>query len=93
MKRFTNHPEPWGQFVDVKINAADLVPQRPGKYFSTSIVMSSVTDCYQPLERKYRLTRQILERLILLQPALEYSPNLTWSHVISISSNGSKTSP
>ncbi|HOC57637.1 MAG TPA: radical SAM protein, partial [Verrucomicrobiota bacterium] len=24
MKRFSGHKEPWGQFVDVKINAADL---------------------------------------------------------------------
>jgi DNA repair photolyase len=25
MKRFTGHKEPWGEFVDVKINAADLL--------------------------------------------------------------------
>ncbi len=26
MKRFTGHAEPWGRFVDVKINAAELLP-------------------------------------------------------------------
>ena len=25
MKRFSGHKEPWGKFVDVKINAADLL--------------------------------------------------------------------
>ncbi len=70
MKRFTNHPEPWGTFVDAKVNAPDLVPQKPGKYRGASVSLSSVTDCYQPLERKYRLTRRILERLLYLQPDL-----------------------
>ena len=27
MKRFTGHREPWGQFVDVKVNAPDLLRQ------------------------------------------------------------------
>ena len=25
MKRFTGHKEPWGEFVDVKINASDVL--------------------------------------------------------------------
>jgi DNA repair photolyase len=25
MKRFTGHKEPWGEFVDVKVNAPDLL--------------------------------------------------------------------
>lgn len=25
MKRFTGHTEPWGEFVDVKVNAAELL--------------------------------------------------------------------
>lgn len=70
MKRFTNHHEPWGKFVDVKINAPDLIPQSSAKYKNKSIFISSVTDPYQPLERKYELTRKILEKLIALQPKL-----------------------
>lgn len=27
MKRFTGHREPWGKFLDVKINAAELIPK------------------------------------------------------------------
>lgn len=28
MKRFTHHYEPWGQFVDVKVNAPELIDGR-----------------------------------------------------------------
>lgn len=70
MKRFTGHSEEWCQFVDVKINAPDLIPTGTEKYKGKSIFLSSVTDAYLPLERKYRLTRKILEKLIPLQPNL-----------------------
>ena len=70
MKRFTGHKEPWGRFVDVKINAADLIPEKTSKHQGKSIFMSSVTDPYNPLERKYGLTRRILKKLIPLQPDL-----------------------
>jgi len=71
MKRFTNHPEPWGDFVDVKINAPDLIPENTDKYKGKSILMSSVTDSYHPIEIKYKITRKILKKLIPLQPNLE----------------------
>lgn len=70
MKRFSGHTESWGKFVDVKINAPDLIPERTLKYEGKSIFMSSVTDPYNPLEKKYQLTRKILEKLIPLQPDL-----------------------
>jgi len=70
MKRFTNHHEPWGKFVDVKINAPELIPQNTKKYKNKSIMISSVTDPYQPIERKYKLMRGILEKLIPLEPDL-----------------------
>jgi len=70
MKRFTNHHEPWGEFLDAKINAAELIPKDTKKYKNKSIFISSVTDPYQPAERKYKLMRGILGNLILLQPDL-----------------------
>lgn len=70
MKRFTNHPEPWGHFVDIKINAPDLIPENTDKYKGKSILMSSVTDPYHPVEIRYKLTRKILEKLIPLEPEL-----------------------
>jgi DNA repair photolyase len=71
IKRFTGHIEPWGSFIDVKTNGPDLIPKNTNKYRGKSIIISSVTDPYQPIERKYKLTRKILERLIPLQPHLD----------------------
>ena len=71
MKRFTNHPEEWGEFIDVKINAPDLIPKNKEKYENKSILMSSTTDPYQPIEIKYKITRKILEKIISIQPDLE----------------------
>ncbi len=60
MKRFTNHPEPWGAFVDVKDWPAIKNPQ---KYAGKEAFFGSVTDCYQPCEEKYGRTRKLLEEL------------------------------
>ena len=60
MKRFTNHPEPWGEFLDVKDWPAITNPE---KYRGKEIFLSSVTDPYQPAEEKYGRTRKLLEQL------------------------------
>lgn len=60
MKRFTNHPEPWGTFVDIKIWEEI---KKPEKYAGKEAFFSSVTDPYQPIEEKYQKTRKILETL------------------------------
>jgi DNA repair photolyase len=70
MKRFTGHTERWGSFVDVKVNAPELVEKKTEKYKGKSILLASVTDAYMPLERKYGITRRILEKLIPLEPNL-----------------------
>lgn len=70
MKRFTNHKEEWGTFVDAKINAPNLIPTDTTRYKGKLIFLSSVTDPYIPLERKYKLTRKIIEKLIPLEPNL-----------------------
>ncbi len=63
MKRFTGHREPWGQFVDVKINAPDLLRREITRKKRDRVWISGVCDPYQPLEGRYRLTRQCLEIL------------------------------
>ena len=63
MKRFTGHREPWGQFVDVKINAPDLLTREIAKKKPGRVWVSGVCDPYQPLEVKYQLTRQCLQTL------------------------------
>lgn len=63
MKRYTDHSEPWGEFVDVKVNAPKILEKDLKKKNPGSILISTVTDPYQPLEKKYKLTRSILDRL------------------------------
>jgi DNA repair photolyase len=64
MKRFTGHAEEWGDFVDVKVNAPELLAREVLKKKPGRVWISGVCDAYQPLERKYRLTRKCLEVLI-----------------------------
>jgi DNA repair photolyase len=63
MKKFTGHTDRWGEFVDVKINAVELLKKALRRNLSGEVVLSSVTDPYQPIERKYKLTRGCLELL------------------------------
>jgi uncharacterized Fe-S cluster-containing radical SAM superfamily protein len=63
MKRFTGHREPWGEFVDVKINAADLLQIEINRKKRGRVWVSGVCDPYQPTEAKYRLSRRCLEIL------------------------------
>ena len=63
MKRFTGHKEPWGEFVDVKINAPDLLQREAGKIPPGRVWVSGVCDPYQPLEKTYELTKKCLEIL------------------------------
>lgn len=63
MKRFTNHAgDTWGEFLDVKHFELDNI--RPEKYDGKTLLLSSVTDPYTPLEVKYENTRRILGQLI-----------------------------
>ena len=63
MKRFTGHKEPWGQFVDVKVTAPELLAKEVLHKKKDRVWISGVCDPYQPLEGKYRLTRGCLEIL------------------------------
>ena len=67
MKRFTGHREPWGEFVDVKVNAPQVLRKQLRRAKRGEVCISSVTDPYQPLEKKYRLTRGCLEALLEVQ--------------------------
>jgi DNA repair photolyase len=63
MIRFTDHKgDKWGEFIDVK--QFDLNKIKPEKYDGKRILLSSVTDPYLPLEKKYQNTRKILEKLV-----------------------------
>ena len=58
MGRFTGHQEPWGEFVDAKINAPDLLAKEIRRKTPGTVWVSGVCDPYQPVEARYELTRQ-----------------------------------
>lgn len=64
MKRFTGHREPWGEFVDIKVNAPELLAKEIGRKQRGRVWVSGVCDPYQAAERKYGLTRRCLEVLL-----------------------------
>ena len=62
MQQFTNHTgENWGEFIDVKRWDGVVRTKRTVK--DRNILMSTVTDPYNPIEKEYKNTRAILERL------------------------------
>ncbi len=57
--------EQWGYWVNVKENALALLKKiRHKPITGKTVYMSSVTDPYQPIERKIELTRDILKELL-----------------------------
>lgn len=64
MKRFTGHTEEWGTFVDVRVNAAEVLARQVRRAKPGLISFGTVTDAYQPLEEDYGITRMCLEVLL-----------------------------
>jgi len=64
MKRYSGHKEAWGEFVDVKVNAPDVLRKQLLRAKRGTVWISSVCDPYQPLEAKYELTRRCLKELL-----------------------------
>jgi len=64
MRRYSGHSEEWGEFVDIKVNAPQILRKQLERAKKGRVWVSSVCDAYQPLEKKYRLTRQCLEELL-----------------------------
>lgn len=63
--RDNEQKEQWGYWVNVKENALSLLKKiRHKPITGKTVYMSSVTDPYQPIERKIELTRDILKELL-----------------------------
>ncbi|HDD05259.1 MAG TPA: radical SAM protein [Candidatus Aenigmarchaeota archaeon] len=56
--RWKNYGE-WGSWVEVKKNAPELAR----RYVDGWVAMSTVSDPYQPIEEKLKLTRKVLENM------------------------------
>jgi DNA repair photolyase len=64
MQRFHPHDEPWGAFVDVKVNAVEVLKRQLRRATPGSVFMSSACDGWQPVEAEYGLTRRCCELLL-----------------------------
>ncbi len=64
MKRFSGHSEAWGDFVDVKTNAAEVLRRQLRRIRGGTLLIGTVTDPYQPLEKRYCMTRECLSALV-----------------------------
>jgi len=62
--RFSHPGELWGSFVDVKVNAPQVLAHEVRRKRVGRVFISSVCDGWQPREASYRLTRQCLEILL-----------------------------
>ena len=63
MRGVTGHKEAWGEFLDAKeFDTASLV-KFAASHGGERVFMSSVTDCYNPYEARFGLTRKVLEAL------------------------------
>jgi len=63
MSRMGHAGEEWGSFVDIKVNALERLRVEAPRRRQGVVLLSSVTDPYQPLERKFQLTRGSLQIL------------------------------
>ncbi len=63
IKKFQKIEEEWGKFVHVKINCPELLKQELEKNKPGHIWLSSVCDCYMPIEEKFKLTQKILQTI------------------------------
>ncbi|MDR2534587.1 MAG: radical SAM protein [Treponema sp.] len=68
MRRFTQHKEKWGDFLEVKrYNQRFNIPALRHK----KIVFSSVTDAYNPYERTFCVTRGLLRQFMHTEVKIE----------------------
>lgn len=61
MRRFSRHSEEWGKFVDIKIWKGNFDSK---KLDGKRILISSVTEPYNMYEKKYKVTRELLKKLV-----------------------------
>ena len=69
-KAAKKEPMPWGSYVKVKLNAAEILERELRNIRPESVLLGSTTECFQPVERKYGLTRAIIR--ILNQRRIKY---------------------
>ena len=64
MQRFHPHAEQWGEFADVKVNAAEVLARQLRRLKPGGVFTCSACDGWQPAEEHYRLTRECCRLLL-----------------------------
>ena len=64
MQRFHPHAEEWGRFVDVKVNAVEVLLRQLRRLPPGEVFTSSACDGWQAVEEHYQLTRECCRRLL-----------------------------
>jgi DNA repair photolyase len=62
-KQVMKRAEAWGTYVDIKVNARQMLMRQLEEERPKRVVLGSTTEVYQPIEEKYGLTRSIIELL------------------------------
>ena len=65
LARWRGQSGPWGSWVQVKTNIPRVLERELAHKQSIQVFLSTACDVYQPVEEKYRLTRQCLSVLAL----------------------------
>lgn len=63
-KAFMKNKRKWGSFVDVKVNALKIFGEELAKMHPKKVLIGSITESYQPAEKRYKITRGVLEELL-----------------------------
>jgi DNA repair photolyase len=61
--RFSHPRQPWGSFVDIKANAPEVLAREVKRRPVGRVMLSSVCDAWQPVEKEALITRRCLEIL------------------------------
>ncbi len=64
------HKLPYGSYVQIKENIIDILKKQLPLNTGKTVLIGATTDPYQPVEKKYKLTQQIL----ILLKKYDYSP-------------------
>jgi len=62
-KTIKRRNEKWGTFIDVKINALELLKKELKNKNIKRVLLGSTVECYPPQEKKFCLTQKIIELL------------------------------
>lgn len=64
MERFRPHDTPWGTYVDIKEDIASVLAKQLRRPKQGTVMLSSVTDAWQPVEKEAQVTRACLKVLL-----------------------------